>query len=89
VGGLVKKDSIRKVDALTTIFTITDLESDLNIFYQGILPDLFRQEQGVVVKGKYDDKKNQFFADALLIKHDENYMPPEIKESLKYNNKKK
>ena len=55
VGGLVKKASIRKIDALTTIFSITDLESDLDIFYQGILPDLFRQEQGIVAIGEYNE----------------------------------
>jgi len=83
VGGLVKKASIRKIDALTTIFSITDLESDLDIFYQGILPDLFRQEQGIVAIGEYNEKEGQFIAKELLIKHDENYMPPEIKDSLK------
>ncbi|MBL6664274.1 MAG: cytochrome c maturation protein CcmE [Rickettsiales bacterium] len=83
VGGLVKEDSILKIDASTTIFTITDLENDLEIFYQGIVPDLFRQGQGVVAKGKYDHTKKQFASQELLIKHDENYMPPEVKDSLK------
>lgn len=87
VGGLVKKGSIKQVNALTTIFQITDLEKDLEIYYEGILPDLFRQEQGIVARGKYYFEKNQFVAQELLIKHDENYMPPEIKESLKYKNK--
>ena len=83
VGGLVKKGSIKKIDALTTIFVITDLEKELEIYYQGILPDLFRQEQGIVARGKYNLDKDQFLAQELLIKHDENYMPPEVKESLK------
>ena len=87
VGGLVKEGSINKIDALTTIFTITDLENDLEIFYQGILPDLFRAEQGVVAKGKYDPSKPQFISSELLIKHDENYMPPEVENSLKHNKK--
>lgn len=83
VGGLVKLGSIRKIDAITTIFVISDLENELEIFYQGILPDLFRQEQGVVAKGKMDFVKNRFIASELLIRHDENYMPPEVENSLK------
>jgi len=82
VGGLVKKDSINKINALTTEFTITDLKNDLKIHYTGILPDLFRQEQGVVAKGMFDKKENEFFSKELLIKHDENYMPPEVKNAL-------
>lgn len=83
VGGLVKKGTINKVNALTTIFVITDLEKDLEIYYEGILPDLFRPDQGIVARGEYDTKKGRFIAKELLIKHDENYMPPEIENSLK------
>jgi cytochrome c-type biogenesis protein CcmE len=83
VGGLVKAKTVKKIDALTTQFIITDLEQDLKITYTGLLPDLFREKQGVVAKGKFDEKKNEFFSNELLIKHDENYMPPEVAKSLK------
>lgn len=83
VGGLVVENSVKKIDALTTKFTITDNVENLEIEYVGILPDLFRENQGVVAKGKFDEEKNQFFSRELLIKHDENYMPPEVAKSLK------
>ena len=83
VGGLVVENSIKKIDALTTEFIITDLAQQLKIQYVGILPDLFREKQGVVAKGKFDVEKNQFFSKELLVKHDEKYMPPEVAKSLK------
>lgn len=83
VGGLVKENTIKKIDVLTTEFVITDLEKELKIHYVGILPDLFRDKQGVVAKGKFDEEKNEFFSRELLIKHDEKYMPPEVAKSLK------
>ena len=61
VGGMIKKDSIKKIDALTTEFIITDYNNELTINYRGILPDLFREEQGVVAKGKIniaEDRKS-------------------------------
>jgi cytochrome c-type biogenesis protein CcmE len=79
VGGLVKENSFKKIDALTVEFTITDYEKDLIIEHVGLIPDLFRDNQGVVAKGIYDHHKNKFYSQELLIKHDENYMPPEIK----------
>ncbi len=82
IGGLVKEGSVKKIDALTTQFIVTDLNQDLSVEYIGILPDLFRDNQGVVAKGKFDLGKNRFFSRELLIKHDENYMPPEVKNSL-------
>ncbi len=82
VGGLVAENSIKKIDALTTEFTIIDMEEDLKITYVGILPDLFREKQGVVAKGKFNSETNEFFSKELLVKHDENYMPPEIAKSL-------
>lgn len=85
VGGLVKEGSIKKIDALTTEFVITDLKQDLEVKYVGLLPNLFRQKQGVVAKGKLDIKNHRFFSKELLIKHDENYMPPEVKKSLEAN----
>jgi cytochrome c-type biogenesis protein CcmE len=82
-GGLVKESSLKKIDALTTEFVITDLAEEIKIEYVGILPDLFRENQGVVAKGKFDVEKNQFFSKELLVKHDEKYMPPEVAKSLK------
>jgi cytochrome c-type biogenesis protein CcmE len=83
VGGLVKEKSIRKIDASRTDFIITDLQNELLIHHQGILPDLFREKQGVVAAGFLNEERNEFFARELLIKHDENYMPPEVANSLK------
>jgi len=83
IGGLVKENSVKKIDALTTKFIVTDLKEEMEIEYVGIVPDLFRDKQGVVAKGIYDVEKNQFFSRDLLIKHDEKYMPPEVAKSLK------
>ena len=83
VGGLVVEKSVKKVDALTTKFTITDLKDELKITYSGLVPDLFREKQGVVAKGKFSVEKNEFIASELLVKHDEKYMPPEVARGLK------
>ena len=82
VGGLVKEGSVKKIDALNSEFVITDLKEELKINYRGLLPDLFREQQGVVANGKFDVEKNEFFSSELLIKHDENYMPPEVARAL-------
>lgn len=82
VGGLVKEKSVKKIDALTSEFVITDLKKDLKIHYVGMLPDLFREKQGVVAKGKFDAEKNEFFSRELLVKHDEKYMPPEVAKAI-------
>ena len=81
IGGLVKEGSVEKIDALNTKFIVTDLENELRVHYQGILPDMFRDKQGVVAKGILKDE--EFFSRELLIKHDEKYMPPEVVKSLK------
>lgn len=83
VGGLVKKGSINKIDAMTTEFIITDMKHELEIHHKGMLPNLFREEQGMIAKGKINKEQNKFFSKELLVKHDEKYMPPEITESLK------
>ena len=83
VGGLVVEKSVKKINALTTEFAITDLKEELKITYSGLVPDLFREKQGVVAKGKLDAEKNEFIASELLVKHDEKYMPPEVAKSLK------
>lgn len=83
VGGMIVKNSIKKIDATTTEFTITDYTENLVILYNGMLPDLFREEQGVVAKGRFNIEENKFYTQELLIKHDENYMPPEVAKNLK------
>ena len=84
IGGLVQNDSVTfSSNGLEVNFSITDNKSLIDVVYKGILPDLFRENQGVVVEGKFDSKKNIFFAKKVLAKHDENYMPPQVKKSLK------
>ena len=83
VGGMVKKDSINKEsNSLRISFVITDFEEDLLITYEGILPDLFSEEAGIVAKGKINEE-GKFIANEVLAKHDENYMPPEVAKTLK------
>ena len=83
VGGMVKKDSINKEsNSLRISFVITDFEEDLLITYEGILPDLFSEEAGIVAKGKVNEE-GMFIANEVLAKHDENYMPPEVAKTLK------
>ncbi|MBM5782071.1 MAG: cytochrome c maturation protein CcmE [Pelagibacterales bacterium] len=83
IGGLVVEGSIKRIDALNVEFVVTDLEKEIKVNYKGVLPDLFRDEQGVVAKGKFDEQVNEFFSSELLVKHDEKYMPPEVAKSLK------
>ena len=82
VGGLVKKNSVLK-NGKNVIFKITDGSNEIVINYEGILPDLFREGQGVVAFGKVN--KNSFKAIEILAKHDENYMPKEVSDMLKNN----
>ena len=84
LGGMVKKDSVKKKETeigerkvQETIFTITDFEREIFVYYVGILPDLFSEGQGVVVEGNLINE-NRFNAKMVLAKHDENYMPPEL-----------
>jgi cytochrome c-type biogenesis protein CcmE len=82
VGGLVVEDSVRrKPGELEVSFDLTDLGSELTVTYAGILPDLFREGQGIIAHGRLNDD-GVFVADEVLAKHDENYMPPEVAESL-------
>ena len=83
VGGLVKKGSVKNLPDSAFEFVVTDLQNELKVRYKGIKPDLFRQGQGMVAKGFLDKKNNIFIAKELLVKHDENYMPPEVAKSLK------
>jgi cytochrome c-type biogenesis protein CcmE len=83
VGGLVKEGSVKKEsDGLTVAFRVTDLTNEIRVAYKGLLPDLFREGQGVVVEGRLQ-ADGSFTADEVLAKHDENYMPPEVAEALK------
>lgn len=96
IGGLVIERSLKK-DGNLFKFQVTDNQSELNVEYNGLVPDLFKEGQGVVIEG-YLNQNKTFVADVLLAKHDENYMPKEVAESLKqsgrwkenenYNNKK-
>ncbi len=86
LGGMVKKNSVEKkmitendIKIQKVTFKITDFKNEIIVSYKGILPDLFKEGQGVVVEGKLNDQKD-FVALNVLAKHDENYMPPELKD---------
>ena len=76
VGGMVLKGSVERISSKVS-FTITDYENSVNVEYDGIVPDLFKEESGVVVLGYL--KNQMVFAEEVLAKHDENYMPPSLK----------
>ncbi len=77
IGGMVKKNSL-KIEKKEIKFTITDFKNEILVSYSGTVPNLFVEGKGVVAEGKLRDKK-VFIADRILAKHDENYMPPELK----------
>ncbi len=80
IGGMVKDHSILiNTDKIT--FVITDFKNEINVSYSGAVPNLFEEGKGVVAEGFLKDR-NFFIADKILAKHDENYMPPEVKEAL-------
>ena len=81
VGGLVKDGSLKIDNDLGIKFIIEDNIAEVSVIYNGILPDLFREGQGVIAEGKFID--NFFIANEIVAKHDENYMPKEVYESLK------
>ena len=85
IGGYVKKSSFIEISLNNYEFKITDNTNDLVIFYKGMLPDLFREEQGIVVEGLIN-KDNNIIASKVYAKHDENYMPESIKKELEKNN---
>jgi len=80
VGGMVKKDSITIISKEIK-FIVTDFKNEINVVYSGVVPNLFSEEKGVVAEGYLKDK-NFFLATKILAKHDENYMPPEVKAAL-------
>ena len=84
VGGMVKEDSI-KMDQNTVNFVITDFKNEINVTYSGAIPNLFAEGKGVVAEGFLNDR-NYLNAKKILAKHDENYMPPEVKEALEKKN---
>jgi len=82
LGGLVKEGSVsRSADGLTMRFTVTDMAHETPVSYTGLVPDLFREKQGVVATGSFGPD-GRFQAKELLAKHDENYMPPEVAQAL-------
>jgi len=82
IGGLVVDGSVGRGDDGVVTFALTDQANEVKVSYQGILPDLFREGQGIVAQGRIGDD-NTFIASEVLAKHDENYMPAEVAESLK------
>lgn len=82
LGGLVAAGSIVRGQGTKVQFAVTDTTSTVNVEYEGLLPDLFREEQGVITEGAFAPD-GKFVADSVLAKHDENYMPKEVADSLK------
>tara|TARA_E500000178_G_scaffold315097_1_gene333787 strand:- start:216 stop:635 length:420 start_codon:yes stop_codon:yes gene_type:complete len=80
IGGMVKKDSISIISKEIN-FIVTDFKNEINVIYSGVVPNLFAEEKGVVAEGYLKDK-NFFLATKILAKHDENYMPPEVKAAI-------
>ena len=80
VGGMVKKESI-SIEEKKIKFIITDFKNEINVIYSGVVPNLFTEGKGVVAEGYLKDR-NFFLATKILAKHDENYMPPEVKAAL-------
>ena len=83
VGGMVKKNSVI-LENEKILFIITDFRNEINVIFAGTIPNLFQEEKGVVAEGLLKDK-NFFIADRILAKHDEKYMPPELKDIMKKN----
>lgn len=82
IGGLVKRGSLTHEGSSTVIFAVTDLKHDVKVSYTGLLPDLFREGQGIVAEGTVEGP-SLFHADTVLAKHDERYMPKEVADKLK------
>ena len=84
LGGLVKEGSTQKKESSIN-FIITDLKNEIIVSYNGLLPNLFAEGKGVIAEGQLTDKK-YFIAEKILAKHDENYMPPEVKKAIENSN---
>ena len=83
LGGLVEEGSVARGENSAVTFQVTDTNASVKVRYVGILPDLFREGQGVVTEGTFSPEEGAFLADSVLAKHDENYMPKEVADSLK------
>lgn len=83
LGGLVEAGSVKRGDGSTVTFSVADTKASIPVSYTGILPDLFREGQGVITEGKFVAGSDVFVADTVLAKHDENYMPKEVADRLK------
>ncbi|MBO3759505.1 cytochrome c maturation protein CcmE [Ciceribacter sp. L1K23] len=83
LGGLVENGSVKRGEGSTVSFTVTDTLSTVPVTYTGILPDLFREGQGVVAEGSFQAGSSVFVADTVLAKHDETYMPKDVADRLK------
>ncbi len=82
LGGMVKESSIKQFNDGSINFIITDFNKEMIVFYKGIIPDLYKEKQGVIAEGSVN-KEGMFIANSILAKHDENYMPPEVQNALK------
>ena len=82
LGGMVKESSIEQLNDGSINFIITDFNREMVVFYKGIIPDLFKEQQGVIAEGSINNE-GMFIANSILAKHDENYMPPEVQDTLK------
>ena len=82
LGGMVVAGSVQRGENLGVTFVLTDLAEQVTVTYEGILPDLFREGQGIVTQGKLDSS-GRFLAQQVLAKHDETYMPPEVNDALR------
>jgi cytochrome c-type biogenesis protein CcmE len=82
LGGLVEKGTVQRSQGATVAFSVTDTHKSIKVTYTGILPDLFREQQGVITEGTFGPD-GVFVADSVLAKHDERYMPKEVADSLK------
>ena len=82
LGGMVKESSIEQLNNGSINFIITDFDREMVVFYKGIIPDLFKEQQGVIAEGSINNE-GIFIANSILAKHDENYMPPEVQNALK------
>ena len=82
LGGMVVAGSVQRGANLGVTFVLTDLAEQVTVTYEGILPDLFREGQGIVTQGKLDSS-GRFVAQQVLAKHDETYMPPEVNDALR------
>ena len=81
IGGLVEEGSVQKQPGAIVVFRLTDLNTSIPVQYKGLLPDLFREGQGIVAEGRLEN--GEFRAEEVLAKHDETYMPPEVADALK------